>query len=68
MPTQRIRWRFPGGWKQSTAAVLIGNLLYYALVEVHVPPASQQPLGIDWGIGIDLMMCIAVFRLTARFW
>jgi hypothetical protein len=68
MPAQRIRWRFPGGWQRSVAAVLIGTLLYFALVDAKLPPASQQPYGLNWGLGIDFLMCVAVFRLTARFW
>ena len=68
MSAQRIRWRFPGGWKRSAAAILIGNLFYYAIVDAQMPPASQQPLGVDWSLGVDFLICVVVYRLTARFW
>lgn len=68
MEKKAIEWRFPGGWRRSLASVLIGNLLYYALVDAVLPEASRQPLGINWGLGIDFLLCLAVYFLTARFW
>jgi hypothetical protein len=54
------------------AAVLLGSLLYFFLLEPHLPPAAQhQPFRLDWGIAILGWICLVFYgliELAARAW
>jgi|GEM_PF-4417048 len=63
-----FEFRFPGGWRRSLAAVLIGNLLYF-LAEPYLPEAlAYQYNSFGWWVLIDLLFCVAVLRLTYFVW
>ena len=46
------------------AAVLLGSLLYFFILEPHLPPAVQhQPFRLDWGILILAWICLVFYGL-----
>ena len=53
-------------------AVLIGNLLYFFALMPHLPPAARHtPYQLDWGLVVDLWVCLVVYgliELAVRFW
>lgn len=62
------RWRWPGGFRRSLIAILVGNVLYYSL-RPYLPEAAQhEPFLLDWGLVVDLWLCVAVYGLTLLFW
>ncbi len=54
-------------WK-TLVAVIGGNLLYFAALQPHLPPAARHRLyQLDWGLAIDFWVCLAVYGLLALF-
>ncbi len=53
-------------------AVLLGNLLYFFVLMPHLPPAARHtPYQLDWGLVVDLWVCLVVYgliELAVRFW
>jgi hypothetical protein len=46
------------------AAVLIGNLLYFFVLMPHLPPAARHiPYRLDWGLLVDLWICLVIYGL-----
>ena len=46
------------------AAVLLGSLFYFFLLEPRLPPAAQhQPFRLDWGILILAWICLIFYGL-----
>jgi hypothetical protein len=54
------------------AAVLIGNLLYFFVLIPHLPAAARHtPYHLDWGLLVDLWICIVIYglvELLLRLW
>jgi hypothetical protein len=46
------------------AAVLIGSTLYFFVLIPHLPPSAQHtPYRLDWGLLIDLWVCLVICGL-----
>ncbi len=46
------------------AAVLIGSLLYFFVLMPHLPVAARHtPYRLDWGLLIDLWICLVIYGL-----
>ncbi|HXQ26127.1 MAG TPA: hypothetical protein VN822_06955 [Candidatus Acidoferrales bacterium] len=60
----------PRRWLEYLAAIVIGNAIYYFSLVPHLPVALRhEGFAIDWGVGVDFAVCVAVFgliRLGAR--
>ena len=60
-------------FQRSLAAVVVGNLIYFALFPV-LPPVLRHGItrfGIgkfDWGLLIDFAICTALYILLGHFW
>ena len=60
-------------FQRSLAAVIVGNLIYFALFPV-LPPALRHGItrfGIgkfDWGLLIDFGICTLLYIVMGRFW
>lgn len=60
-------------FQRSAAAVVIGNLVYFALFPL-LPPVLRHGItrfGIgkfDWGLLIDFAICTALYMLIGHFW
>ncbi len=63
-----FEFRFPGGWRRSLAAVLIGNLLYFLAVPYLPGPLRYEYNSLGFWVLADLVFCVAVLRLTFLFW
>lgn len=63
-----FEFRFPGGWRRSLAAVLIGNLIFFA-ANPYLPEALRYRYNTfgPW-IFVDLLACVLVLRLTFLVW
>ena len=49
--------------KQS-AAVLIGSLLFFFVLMPHLPPAARHiPYRLDWGLLVDLWLCLVIYGI-----
>lgn len=55
-------------WLRSLISILIGNGLYYGLIDSLPPPARHQPFEFDWGLAVDFWICVAVFGLSLLVW
>lgn len=55
---------------QALAAILLGNLVYFALYSSLPPLARHQPLHVDLGMAVDFWFCLVAYGLirTARKW
>jgi hypothetical protein len=46
------------------AAVLIGNLLYFFVLMPYLPAAARHtPYRLDWGLLVDLWICLVIYGL-----
>ena len=63
-----FKFRFPGGWRRSALAILLGNLIYFASINYLPPELRHQPNSLDWGLLVDFLVCVAVFRLSYLVW
>ena len=55
-------------WLRSLIAILMGNGLYYVVIDFLPPAARHQPFEFDWGLAVDFWMCVAVFGLSLLVW
>jgi hypothetical protein len=47
------------------AAVLLGSMLYFFVLEPHLPLAAQhQPFRLDWGLLILAWICLVLYGLV----
>jgi hypothetical protein len=55
---------------QALLAIILGNVLYFALVPSLPFAARHRPFHIDLGMVIDFWFCLAIYGLirTARKW
>ena len=51
-------------WIEYTAAILVGNAIYYFSLVPHLPQALRhQGFLLDWGSLVDFMVCAGVYGL-----
>jgi len=51
-------------WRDSLLAVLLGNVIYFLLLEPRLPERLHHHIfQIDPGLGIDFIVCLAVFAV-----
>ncbi len=58
-------------FQRSLAAVLVGNLIYFALLMPILPPVARHGISlrtprIDLGLVIDFVICAALYVLFGR--
>ena len=54
----------PRRWLEYLVAILLGNVIYYFSLVPHLPEALRhQGFTIDWGAGVDFLVCVAVYGL-----
>lgn len=55
---------------QALLAILLGNVVYFALFPSLPPIARHRPTHIDLGMLLDFCFCLAIYSLirTARKW
>ena len=55
---------------QALLAILLGNVVYFALFPSLPPVARHRPLHLDLGIILDFSFCLVAYGLirTARRW
>ncbi len=57
-------------WIEYAIAVVVGNAIYFAVLQPGLPPAFQnQPNRVDLGLVVDFLCCVLVYatiRLAAR--
>jgi len=54
----------PTRWLEYLVAILIGNAIYYLSLAPHLPDAFRhQGFGIDGGVVLDFIVCVAVYGL-----
>jgi hypothetical protein len=55
---------------QALLAIILGNVVYFALVPSLPVAARHRPTHIDLGMVIDFWLCLAIYGLirTARRW
>jgi hypothetical protein len=54
----------PRRWAEYLVAILIGNAIYYFSLVPHLPDALRhQGFQMDWGVGVDFLVCVAVYGL-----
>jgi hypothetical protein len=58
-------------FQRSLAAVLLGNLIYFALLMPILPPVARHGISlsvprIDLGLVIDFLICAALYVLFGR--
>lgn len=54
-------------FQRSLAAILLGNLIYFALLMPILPPVARHGLyRIDLGLLIDFVICAALYMLFGR--
>ena len=51
-------------WIEYLAAIVIGNGIYYLSLVPHLPEALRhQGFLMDWGMGVDFLVCVTVYGL-----
>lgn len=60
-------------FQRSLAAVLVGNLIYFALLMPILPPVARHGISlktpqIDLGLVIDFVVCSILYVLFGRVW
>jgi hypothetical protein len=51
-------------WIEYTAAILVGNAVYYFSLVPHLPPTFRhREFLLDWGSATDFVVCLAVYGL-----
>lgn len=51
-------------WRDFLLAVLAGNAAYYLLLFGYLPLAwRHQPFALDRGLGLDFVLCLALYGL-----
>jgi hypothetical protein len=60
-------WKRPMRFGLALLAVLLGNIVYYLWL-THLPPELRhQPTRIDLGLGLDFLICLALWLLLTYF-
>lgn len=49
-------------WIKYLAAIVAGNVIYFALMP-ELPPGAQHTSLVDWGTFVDLWFCLFVYGL-----
>jgi hypothetical protein len=45
-------------------AILVGNLFYFFVLIPYLPPAARHtPYHLDWGLLVDLWICLVIYGL-----
>ena len=69
-PSRQWNWHASSARWDALAAVLGGNALYFLLLGPRLPdPWHHQPFALDRGLGLDFLLCLALFgvlRLARR--
>ncbi len=65
---ERMRLRWPGGFRRSLLSILIGNAIYYGLADYLPDGARHEPFAFDWGLAADLWICVCVYGLSRLVW
>jgi len=60
--------RWPGGFWRSLLAIVAGNVIYYSLRGYLPEAARHQAYLLDWGLLVDLWLCVAVYGVTLLVW
>lgn len=47
--------------REAIAAVLIGNVVYFALLPWLPVWAQHHRFQFDWGVGVDFLFCLAIY-------
>ena len=69
LPAQKqMPFRWPGGFWRSLFSILIGNAVYYGLVDYLPSGARHEPFAFDWGLAVDLWICVGVYGLSRLVW
>jgi hypothetical protein len=55
---------FPATDRQSLAAVLAGNAIYFSVERFLPVRAQHQIYQIDWGLAVDFWMCLVCYGLV----
>jgi hypothetical protein len=51
-------------WAEYTAAILVGNAIYYFSLVPHLPQALRhREFLLDWGSAADFAVCLGVYGL-----
>jgi len=54
----------PRRWLEYLIAILVGNAIYYFSLVPYLPVALRhQGMKVDWGTGVDFVVCVAVYGL-----
>jgi hypothetical protein len=55
---------------QALLAIILGNVVYFALVPSLPPAVQHRPLRLDLGMLLDFFFCVVIYGLirTARKW
>ena len=55
---------------QTLLAIILGNVVYFALIPSLPPVARHRPFHLDLGMIVDLWFCLVAYGLirTARRW
>jgi hypothetical protein len=55
---------------QALLAIILGNVVYFALIPSLPPVARHRPSHLDLGMVLDFWLCLVVYGLirTARKW
>ena len=55
---------------QALLAIILGNVVYFALIPSLPPAARHRPFHLDLGIILDFWFCLVAYGLirTARKW
>jgi hypothetical protein len=59
---------WPGGLWRSLGAIVAGNAIYYSIVNYLPAGAHHQPYAFDWGLAIDLWICVAAYGISCLIW
>lgn len=63
----RIETQVKRNFFEALVAVLAGNALYFVLLTPHLPPVARHAVGqIDLGLGVDFVLCGALYLLLRR--
>ena len=55
-------------WLDLLGAVLVGNAIYFFLLFPHLPELwRHQPFVLDLGLGLDFLVCMALYGLARLF-
>lgn len=59
----------PRPWAKYLLAILGGNVVYLLITPYLPVPLQHQTFRVDWGLGLDFVLCVALYgliRLVAR--